>query len=109
MHEGPGGLEIGYREATTLIDTLLTRRGEIVRGHEFHASSLDTPLLEEEAAYTFAGYNQVEGIARGNLLASYVHLSMSGFPLAARRFIEAAQRWQTSGSSSSFPEEERSK
>ncbi|HZU03537.1 MAG TPA: cobyrinate a,c-diamide synthase, partial [Ktedonobacteraceae bacterium] len=88
------GLVIGYREATALRDTLLTLRGEVVRGHEFHYSCLDVPFAREEAAYQFTSRGQVEGFARGNLLATYLHLSFSGFPLAAQRFVSAARVWQ---------------
>ena len=88
------GLVIGYREATALRDTLLTRQGEVVRGHEFHYSCLNAPLGREEAAYEFATRGQVEGFVQGNLLATYVHLSFSGFPPAAQRFVAAAKAWQ---------------
>ena len=94
MSRDPGGLVIGYREATALRDTLLTRQGEVVRGHEFHYSCLDTPLEREEAAYEFTTRGQVEGLTQGNLLATYLHLSFSGFPLAAQRFVATARRWQ---------------
>ncbi len=95
MSNDRGGLVIGYREATALCDTLLTRQGEVVRGHEFHYSCLNAPLAREEAAYEFAAYGQVEGFAHGNLLATYVHLSFSGFPLAAQRFVTAARVWRS--------------
>ena len=95
MSNDRGGLVIGYREATVLCDTLLTRQGEVVRGHEFHYSCLNAPLAREEAAYEFAAYGQVEGFAHGNLLATYVHLSFSGFPLAAQRFVTAARVWRS--------------
>jgi cobyrinic acid a,c-diamide synthase len=87
-------LVLGYREATALRDTLLTRQGEVVRGHEFHYSCLDLPFAREEAAYAFPAREQPEGFARGNLLATYLHLPLSGFPLAAHRFVAAARRWQ---------------
>jgi len=93
MSNDPGGLVIGYREATTLRDTLLTRQGEVVRGHEFHYSCLNAPFAREDAAYEFSTGGQVEGFAQGNLLASYLHLSFSGFPLAAQRFVTAARSW----------------
>lgn len=96
MSNDPGGLVIGYREATTLRDTLLTRQGEVVRGHEFHYSCLNAPFAREDAAYEFRTRGQVEGFAQGNLLATYVHLSFSGFPLAAQRFVAAARLWQVS-------------
>jgi cobyrinic acid a,c-diamide synthase len=94
MSSDPGALVIGYRQATTLRDTLLTRQGEVVRGHEFHYSCLDAPFAREEAAYAFATSGQAEGFAQGNLLATYLHLSFSGFSLAAQRFVAAARAWQ---------------
>ena len=106
MSNDPGGLVIGYREVTSLRDTLLTHQGEVVRGHEFHYSCLNVPFAREDSAYELptikesptinrgATYGQVEGFARGNLLATYVHLSFSGFPLAAQRFVTAARLWQ---------------
>jgi cobyrinic acid a,c-diamide synthase len=93
LDQDVGGLTIGYREAIALRDTLLTRRGEMVRGHEFHVSSLKVPVSEEEAAYAFQPAGQVEGLSQGNLLATYLHLSFSGFPQAAERFVAAAQAW----------------
>jgi cobyrinic acid a,c-diamide synthase len=95
MSNDRGALVIGYREATALCDTLLTRQGEVVRGHEFHYSCLNAPLAREEAAYEFAAHGQVEGFAHGNLFATYVHLSFSGFPLAAQRFVAAARSWRS--------------
>ena len=95
----PGGLVIGYREATSLRDTLLTHQGEVVRGHEFHYSCLNAPFAREDSAYELptknrgATYGQVEGFAQGNLLATYMHLSFSGFPLAAQRFVTSAKLW----------------
>jgi len=94
MSNDRGGLVIGYREATALRDTLLTRQGEVVRGHEFHYSCLNAPPAWEEATYEFTARGQVEGFAQGNLLASYLHLPFSGFPLAAQRFVTTARRWQ---------------
>lgn len=93
MNSNLSGLVIGYREATALRDTVLIRQGEVVRGHEFHYSCLSAPLAREEAAYEFVTRGAVEGFAQGNLLASYLHLSFSGFPLAAQRFVAAARAW----------------
>ena len=93
MNSHRSGLVIGYREATALRDTLLLRQGEMVRGHEFHYSCLNVPLTAEEAAYEFTPLRMLEGFAQGNLLASYVHLSFSAFPLAAQRFVAAARAW----------------
>jgi cobyrinic acid a,c-diamide synthase len=85
---------IGYREAFALRNTLLVRQGDVVRGHEFHYSCLNVPVARENAAYEFTARGQTEGFAQGNLLASYLHLSFSGFPPAAQRFVAAARAWQ---------------
>jgi cobyrinic acid a,c-diamide synthase len=94
MNSDRSGLVIGYREASALRNTLLACQGEVVRGHEFHYSCLNGPVARENAAYTFTARGQTEGFAQGNLLASYLHLSFSGFPLAAQRFVAAARAWQ---------------
>jgi cobyrinic acid a,c-diamide synthase len=94
MNSDRSGLVIGYREASALRNTLLTCQGEVVRGHEFHYSCLNAPVARENAAYAFTARGQTEGFAQGNLLASYLHLSFSGFPLAAQRFVAAARAWQ---------------
>ena len=94
MNSGRSGLVIGYREASALRNTLLTRQGDVVRGHEFHYSCLNAPVARENAAYAFTARGQTEGFAQGNLLASYLHLSFSGFPLAAQRFVAVARAWQ---------------
>src|SRR5260370_14816286 len=53
MSNDHAGLVIGYREATTLRDTLLTRQGEVVRGHEFHYSCLNAPFAPDDPPYEF--------------------------------------------------------
>lgn len=94
MSQDSRGLVIGYREVTALHDTLLTRQGEVLRGHEFHFSHLDVPPTREEAAYELTTGGHVEGFAQGNLLASYVHLPLSGIPLATQHFVATARAWQ---------------
>ncbi|WP_052889967.1 cobyrinate a,c-diamide synthase [Thermogemmatispora carboxidivorans] len=97
LEGGSAGLRIGYRLARVERESLLLPRGVQVRGHEFHYSHLDAGPSPEEAAYLLSSpdgqHQQPEGFARGNLLASYLHLSFSGYPEAARRFVAAARRW----------------
>src|SRR5258707_15109995 len=94
MNSDRSGLVIGYREASALRNTLLACQGEVVRGHEFHYSCLNAPVARKNAAYAFTARGRTDGFAQGNLLASYLHLSFSGFPLAAQRFLAAARAWQ---------------
>jgi cobyrinic acid a,c-diamide synthase len=71
--------QVGYREITTLRDTLIAPAGTHLRGHEFHWSRIVDPLLEEHVAYRIEGRDTMcEGYAKETLLASYVHI-----PLAA--------------------------
>ncbi len=84
-------LRIGYRQARACADGWLLRRGEVVRGHEFHHSrwrgrpdSLP-PALEWEQA----GRLERDGAAVGSLWASYIHLHFFSFPQLAWRFVKA--------------------
>ncbi|MBX5450503.1 MAG: cobyrinate a,c-diamide synthase, partial [Thermogemmatispora sp.] len=100
MESASAALQIGYRLAQAQRESLLLPHGAQVRGHEFHYSRLDMGPAPAEAAYLLSSpdgqYQQLEGFARGNLLASYLHLSFSGFPEAAWRFVAAARRWRQS-------------
>lgn len=91
---------VGYVEATALSDTVICPAGTVLRGHEFHFSSMepledgasDSPLREfpyafaAERAHTGATYKG--GYARGDLLASYLHLNLLGSPGATDHFLE---------------------
>jgi cobyrinic acid a,c-diamide synthase len=81
--------QVGYREVTTLRDTLMAPAGTQLRGHEFHWSRIVEPLLEERAAYRVEGRDMIcEGYASETLLASYIHI-----PLAANlRVLERLLR-----------------
>ncbi len=84
--------ELGYIEATALKDTVIAAQGEVVRGHEFHYSTLEG-LDPEKQAFSLEGgmtrKTRQDGYAEGSLLASYLHLQLRANPVAARRFVEA--------------------
>ncbi|MFL1377932.1 MULTISPECIES: cobyrinate a,c-diamide synthase [unclassified Nocardiopsis] len=81
-------LTLRYPEAVSPRDTLLTRAGERVTGHEFHrtrttpATGADGPAWEIEGA--------PEGFASPTLHASYLHVHWAGHPQLAARFATAA-------------------
>ncbi len=80
-----GRLTLGYREVTSLHDTPLAPAGTPLRAHEFHYSVLDgTPA---HPAYHVQGVP--EGYARGNVLASYLHLHLSADPALPARLVHA--------------------
>lgn len=75
---------IGYRRGVFRDDNFLGPRGTMVQGHEFHYSRV---IFEEEfpTAYELFKGNldqaeRMEGYARDNIVASYLHLHFSGQP-----------------------------
>jgi len=91
-------LIMGYRLVTAERDSLLLRRGEEMRGHEFHYSVWTDRPADLPAAYRIAPRQgeeaHAEGYAAGNQLASYVHLHFGARPELAERFVLACRRWQ---------------
>jgi cobyrinic acid a,c-diamide synthase len=69
--------------------------GQTVMGHEFHYSEQCASTPEETAAYRLAERNgALEGYARDNMLASYVHLHFGADPAMATRFVDQCARVQ---------------
>ncbi|HET7399634.1 MAG TPA: cobyrinate a,c-diamide synthase [Intrasporangium sp.] len=93
-------LTLGYRAAVATVDTLLTRAGERVTGHEFHRTVIEPLPLAPAAEHLDAGAPWAwtahdgttvrEGFATDRLHASYLHVHWAGHPRLARRFVEAA-------------------
>ena len=82
-------LSLGYATVTARRDGPLMRRGQRVRGHEFHWSRLDR-LEPEAAAYEVAETpGRVEGYQRGSVLASYVHVHFGTDARLAPSFVAA--------------------
>jgi cobyrinic acid a,c-diamide synthase len=80
-------LSLGYRTVRALADNPLLRKGETVRGHEFHWSVLSAGS-DSANAYELVGSGRKEGFLSGNTLASYVHVHMASNPGMARRLID---------------------
>jgi cobyrinic acid a,c-diamide synthase len=80
-------LTLGYRAATADRDSVITRAGDQVRAHEFHRTSV-TLRTRESAAWRLPGGAR-EGVAQGDILASYLHLHWAGQPAFAARFAAA--------------------
>src|SRR5262249_27469609 len=79
-------LSLGYRTLRALRDTPLAAAGDIVRGHEFHWSRASGTT--DSPAYAVAERDGApEGHARGNVLASYVHLHLASREGMADRFV----------------------
>lgn len=87
-------LTLGYRQVRALKDSPLLRRGEEVRGHEFHWSAMDANGTEMNAYQVLAPHPGREGFLQGNTLASYIHLHMGSLPGMAPRFIECCRTYR---------------
>jgi cobyrinic acid a,c-diamide synthase len=79
-------LTLRYPVATATADTLLTRAGEQVTGHEFHRTAV-TPATTGTSAWTIDGEDV--GFASPTLHASYLHTHWAGHPHLAARYAEA--------------------
>ena len=92
---------VGYVEATALKDTVLCPGGTVLRGHEFHFSSVTFPESEPPRDWAFqivkkrTGESCRAGCASGNLLASYLHIHFAGNPGAARRFVQRCAQFHS--------------
>jgi len=83
-------LHLAYVEVSSLRGGPLGPSGTTARGHEFHWS-LWEGFDPGSGAYRLTNRSdRVEGYARGNLLASFVHLHFGTNPSLAPAFVEGA-------------------
>lgn len=82
---------IGYMEARALRDNILCRKGDTVRGHEFHYSRVEPEFHEGTCAFEFVrrrtGDIHYGGYAHENILASYLHVNFFGNAGLAENFL----------------------
>ena len=82
-------LTLGYREVESCSDSPVLRKGQRVRGHEFHWSTLAQQPEPEESVYRVVDQdNRPDGFRKGNVWASYVHIHLGSREGLARRFVE---------------------
>lgn len=93
---------LGYRTVQVVYDGPLLPAGATIRGHEFHYSRWERLPGDLPPAYQVlpraseAAY--AEGVQRGNLVASYIHLHWLARPEMAERFVAACHRQPTGAS-----------
>ena len=89
---------LGYREVTALQDNLLLKKGERLRGHEFHYSVMSYPAGEPRTyAYESKGGSgsQPEGYISGNIMAAYAHIHLASCLRAAERLVAACRMYRS--------------
>jgi len=83
-------MSLGYITINVLQDNLLSKNGEVHRGHEFHWSDIEL-LGDVEYAYETVKRNgqsrKSDGLMVGNVLASYAHLHFASNLSLAERLI----------------------
>jgi cobyrinic acid a,c-diamide synthase len=81
-----GRLTLRYPQATAACDSLLTRAGERVTGHEFHRTET-VPAAGARPAWEIDG--TPAGFTTDTMHASYLHVHWAGHPRLAQRFADA--------------------
>lgn len=81
---------LGYREIRLKKDCFFGPAEIVMRGHEFHYSSIDEMPLEISRIYALN--NGSEGYRYKNVLGGYMHLHFGFSPEAALEFVNFCQR-----------------
>lgn len=86
----------GYSQGIAKFDTVISKKGQLVRGHEFHHSDFET---DETAAYEIEKNRDGKvlkqwegGFAKENLLGTYLHTHFYSNMSIASNFLELARR-----------------
>ena len=73
-----------YTIAEVTKDNIISKKGEIFHGHEFHYSKVIVDELKHELAFKITrgkgSYNNHDGFIEKNTLASYVHTHVAAMP-----------------------------
>jgi cobyrinic acid a,c-diamide synthase len=87
---------LGYREVLLREDSILGKRGETARGHEFHYSKMAEIPQQFNRAYQVSKRQTdlgTEGYVYKNCLASYIHLHFGSNPGMADTFVESCRNF----------------
>jgi len=92
---------LGYREINLIQDAVIGKKGMTLRGHEFHYSSVDTPVSENVCThYQVTGRKNMAAYGDGfqirNTLGSYIHLHFGSLPEAAQIFVNNCHNYMRS-------------
>lgn len=86
----PRRMFLGYRQVKVVSDSPFLKKGEIIRGHEFHYSQIKA-MESVDQCYLHEGSNgnsKKEGYLYKNSLASYVHLHFASNPHFPEEFVK---------------------
>jgi cobyrinic acid a,c-diamide synthase len=87
---------LGYTIAETVHDNIVSRRHDILIGHEFHHSEVEV-LGDLKYAYKMLRGKGIrdgkDGVMIGNTLATYSHLHVLSYPLMVEHLLDAAKKF----------------
>ena len=83
---------MGYMTGVALRDNILCRKGDIIRGHEYHYSRVEPEYYGDTCAFELArrstDSSHYGGYSSGNVLASYLHINFYGNERLAENFMQ---------------------
>ncbi len=93
---------LGYREITLTMDTIIGKKGAVIRGHEFHYSALEDKNSQKEKdtkdkdpvenvyhVTSRAGQDiSLKGFQKNQTLGSYMHVHFGSNPGCAQTLVE---------------------
>ena len=89
---------LGYREITLKKDTIIGKKGAVLRGHEFHYSSLTGPFTDSFNVYQTTSRDgqemDLKGYQINNTLGSYFHVHFGSNPDGAAHFVTACKAFK---------------
>ena len=82
---------LSYTIAESKEDNVIAKKGELIRGHEFHYTSINTDDktrfgLDVKRGRGITGSE--DGILQDNILASYIHVHACSHPNFAYKFTQ---------------------
>lgn len=88
---------MGYRKGVIQKNNFLGSAGSVVHGHEFHYSRMNFLSSENSSFPAFELLKgdkvvRLDGYARDNIVASYLHINFAGHPELLRRWAEHIQQ-----------------
>lgn len=88
---------VGYVTGKAVRQSVIADKGDTLKGHEFHFSTLE-PGPDYPWAYELQGTRQksahLDGFAQKNILATYLHISFAGNPKAAKKWIASCAAYK---------------
>jgi cobyrinic acid a,c-diamide synthase len=95
---------LGYRKIVLSEDTLVGKKGDTLKGHEFHYSAMDadTPVPEEirrvyGACRRDGTRTSTQGFQKDNTLGSYLHIHFGSLATAGDSFVASCRRFRDRG------------